>query len=54
MGSWQDRLNKFTGKTRFVVSRLFIHLTGSEVTPLLGVLNKAAREAVGSEGDLHK
>ncbi|MDT9340169.1 DUF1517 domain-containing protein [Trichodesmium erythraeum 21-75] len=54
MGSWQDRLNKFTGKTRFVVSRLFIHLTGSEVTPLLGVLNKAAREAVGSEGDLQQ
>ncbi|ABG50020.1 conserved hypothetical protein [Trichodesmium erythraeum IMS101] len=54
MGSWQDRLNKFTGKTRFVVSRLFIHLAGSEVTPLLGVLNKAAREAVGSEGDLQQ
>ena len=54
MGSWQDKLNKFTGKTRFVVSRLFIHLTGSEVTPLLGVLNKAAREAVGSEGDLQQ
>ena len=54
MGSWQDRFNKFTGKTRFVVSRLFIHLAGSEVTPLLGVLNKAAREAVGSEGDLQQ
>ncbi|MDE5078362.1 MAG: DUF1517 domain-containing protein [Trichodesmium sp. St2_bin6] len=54
MGSWRDSLNKFTGKTRFVVSRLFIHLTGSEVTPLLGVLNKAAREAVGSEGDLQQ
>ncbi|MCL2926814.1 MAG: DUF1517 domain-containing protein [Trichodesmium sp. MAG_R01] len=54
MGSWRDSLNKFTGKTRFVVSRLFIHLAGSEVTPLLGVLNKAAREAVGSEGDLQQ
>ena len=52
MGSWQDNLNKFTGKTRFVVSRLFIHLTGSEVTPLLGVLNRAVRETVASEGDL--
>ncbi|NEQ35114.1 MAG: DUF1517 domain-containing protein [Okeania sp. SIO3I5] len=52
MGSWRDNLNKFTGKTRFVVSRLFIHLTGSEVTPLLGVLNRAVREAVASEGDL--
>ncbi|MGD1717197.1 DUF1517 domain-containing protein [Hydrocoleum sp. CS-953] len=49
---WQDSLNKFTGKTRFVVSRLFIHLAGSEVTPLLGVLNRAVREAVASEGDL--
>jgi len=52
MGSWQDGFKKFTGKTRFVVSRLFIHLTGSEVTPLLGVLNRAVREAVASEGDL--
>ena len=52
MGSWRDSLNKFTGKTRFVVSRLFIHLAGSEVTPLLGVLNRAAREAIASEGDL--
>ena len=52
MSSLRDRFNKFTGKTRFVVSRLFIHLAGSEVTPLLGVLNHAAREAVTSEGDL--
>lgn len=52
MGSWQDNFNKFTGKTRFVVSRLFIHLAGSEVTPLLGVLNRAVRETVASEGDL--
>ena len=52
MGSWRDNLNKFTGKTRFVVSRLFIHLTGSQVTPLLGVLNRAVRETVASEGDL--
>lgn len=52
MSSLRDSFNKFTGKTRFVVSRLFIHLTGSEVTPLLGVLNHAAREAVESEGDL--
>ena len=52
MSSLRDNFNKFTGKTRFVVSRLFIHLAGSEVTPLLGVLNHAAREAVESEGDL--
>ncbi len=52
MSSWRDRLNKFGGKTRFVVFRLFVHLAGSEVTPLLGVLNRAAREAVDSDGDL--
>ena len=47
-----DRFNQFVGKTRFVVSRIFIHLEGEEVAPLLGVLNQAAREAVESEGDL--
>ncbi len=52
MSSLRDSFNKFTGKTRFVVSRLFLHLAGSEVTPLLGVLNRATREAVESEGDL--
>ncbi|MGB3512011.1 MAG: DUF1517 domain-containing protein [Microcoleaceae cyanobacterium] len=52
MSSLRDSFNKFTGKTRFVVCRLFIHLAGSEATPLLGVLNRAAREAVASEGDL--
>ena len=52
MSSWQDNFNKFTGKTRFVVSRLFLHLGGSEVTPFLGVLNGAVREIVASEGDL--
>ncbi|MDY7007169.1 MAG: DUF1517 domain-containing protein [Cyanobacteriota bacterium] len=52
MSSWQDNFKKFTGKTRFVVSRLFVHLAGSEVTPLLGVLNRAVREIVVSEGNL--
>ena len=47
-----DRFNQFIGKTRFVVSRIFIHLEGEEVAPLLGVLNQAAREAVESDGDL--
>jgi hypothetical protein len=49
--SIRDRLNKFAGKTRFVVCRIFIHLAGEEVTPLLGILNSAARNAVDSEGD---
>ena len=52
MGSLGDRFNRFTGKTRFVVSRLFIHLTGTEVAPLLGTLNQVAREAIDSDGDL--
>ncbi|MEQ9552785.1 MAG: DUF1517 domain-containing protein [Coleofasciculus sp. G3-WIS-01] len=52
MSSWRDRLNKLSGKTRLVVCRLFVHLTGKEVAPLLGVLNQAARDAVESDGDL--
>ncbi|WP_107667045.1 DUF1517 domain-containing protein [Cyanothece sp. BG0011] len=52
MNAWRDRLNKFTGKTRFVVCRIFVHLAGDDIAPLLGVLNSAAREAVEAEGDL--
>lgn len=52
MSSWRDRINQFTGKTRFVVSRIFIHLYGDEVAPLLGVLNQAARQAIDTEGDM--
>jgi hypothetical protein len=50
--SLRDRLSKIAGKTRYVVSRIFIHLSGDEVAPLLGVLNQAARNAVDSEGDM--
>jgi hypothetical protein len=52
MSAWRDRLNRFSGRTRFVVCRLFIHLAGEEVAPLLGVLNRAARQAIEVEGDL--
>jgi hypothetical protein len=52
MTSWRDRLNQFSGKTRFVVCRIFIHLAGKEVAPLLGILNEAASQAVESDGDL--
>ncbi len=52
MNAWRDRLNQFSGKTRFVVSRVFVHLAGEEVAMLLGVLNGAAREAVDTEGDM--
>jgi hypothetical protein len=40
------------GKTRFIVTRLFVHLSGSGATPLLGVLNRAARDAIAADGDL--
>jgi hypothetical protein len=52
MNSWRDRFNRLSGQTRFVVCRLFIHLAGGEVAPLLGVLNRAARDAIESDGDL--
>jgi hypothetical protein len=52
MTTWRDRFNQFTGKTRLVVARIFIHLAGEEVAPLLGVLNRTAREAIDSDGDL--
>ncbi|MDJ0600732.1 MAG: DUF1517 domain-containing protein [Crocosphaera sp.] len=52
MSAWRDRLNKFTGKTRYVVCRIFVHLAGDDIAPLLGVLNRAAREAIDAEGDL--
>lgn len=52
MTSWRDRFNQVSGRTRFVVCRLFLHLAGEEVAPLLGVLNRAARQAIDSEGDI--
>ena len=48
----RDRLNRMIGKTRYVVCRLFLHLNGGEVAPVLGVLNRAARQAINAEGDL--
>ncbi len=52
MTSWRDRLNRMGGRTRFVVCRLFVHLSGQEVAPLLGVLNQAGRQAIEADGDL--
>lgn len=52
MNSWRDRFNRMTGSTRFVVCRLFLHLAGSDVAPLLGILNRAARQAIDADGDL--
>jgi uncharacterized membrane protein len=53
MNAWNDRLNKLTGKTRFVVSRIFMHLKGNDVPTLLGVLNRAAQNAIDHDGDLY-
>ena len=52
MTSWRDRINNFSGKNRYVVCRIFVHLSGQEVVPLLGTLNQAAREAEEAEGEL--
>ncbi|MBD1875851.1 DUF1517 domain-containing protein [Nodosilinea sp. FACHB-131] len=48
----RDRFSQISGQTRFVVCRIFVHLSGREVAPLLGVLNQAVREAINSEGDM--
>ncbi len=48
----RDTFNRMIGRTRYVVFRLFLHLGGSDVAPILGVLNRAAREAIDADGDL--
>jgi hypothetical protein len=50
--SLRDRINQMTGKTRYVVSRIFIQLCGDEVVPLIGILNQAGRNAIDSKGDM--
>lgn len=52
MATLGNRFNQFLGKTRFVVSRVLLHLAGTEVSPLLGVLNQVARNTIEAEGDL--
>ena len=52
MNSWRDRFNKMTGRSRFVVCRLFLHMAGQEVAPLLGVFNRTARQAIDADGDM--
>jgi hypothetical protein len=51
MSAWRDRWNQMTGKTRYAVCRIFIHLAGQEVAPLLGILNRTGRAAMESDGD---
>jgi uncharacterized membrane protein len=48
----RDGFNKMMGRTRYVVCRLFIHLAGSEVAPILGVLNRGARQGIDADGDV--
>ena len=50
--SLRDRFNQLTGKTQFVVARIFVHLGGEEVSALLGILNQSARQAIEADGDL--
>lgn len=47
----RDRFNQMTGQTRYGVTRLFIHLAGEDIAPLLGLLNQEARAAIDNEGD---
>jgi Protein of unknown function (DUF1517) len=47
-----DQFNKMVGKTRYVVSRIFLQLSGTEVTPILGVLNQAGRQMLEADGDI--
>lgn len=44
--------NKMIGRTRYVVFRLFLHLGGGEVAPILGILNSVGRNAIDADGDL--
>jgi uncharacterized membrane protein len=48
----RDTFNRMVGRTRYVVLRLFLHLGGGEVAPILGVLNSAGRDAIDADGDL--
>ncbi len=44
--------NRMMGRTRYVVCRIFVHLSGTDVAPILGVLNRTAREAIDADGDM--
>ncbi|AFZ01906.1 DUF1517 domain-containing protein [Calothrix sp. PCC 6303] len=48
----RDGFNKMMGKTRYVVSRVFVHLGGADVAPILGILNSIARDAIDGDGDM--
>jgi uncharacterized membrane protein len=52
VGSLADRFNQFTGRTRIVVCRILLHLSGEDIAPLLGVLNQIGADAIDHDGDL--
>lgn len=52
MASLRDSFNSLTGKSRFVVSRLFVQLTGTGLGPLWGQLQQFQVEANRTDGDL--
>ncbi|MGF1492237.1 MAG: DUF1517 domain-containing protein [Microcoleaceae cyanobacterium] len=52
MATLGGQVNQFLGKTRFVVCRVFLQLSGAEIIPLLGLLNRVTRKAIESQGDL--
>ena len=53
MSGWRDRVEKLRGRTRFVVLRIMLHLSGEEAPPQLGVFNRIAQRAIDAEGDLN-
>lgn len=52
MSSISDRWKRMTGKTRFVVCRIMLQLSGEDTNPLLGTLNRAGQAAIAADGDL--
>lgn len=52
MSGWRDRVEKLRGRTRFVVLRIMLHLSGEDAPPQLGVFNRVAQKAIDAEGDL--
>jgi Protein of unknown function (DUF1517) len=52
MSFWRNRINPFGNRTRYVVCRIFLHLAGDQVAPLLGILNQAMIRADEAEGDM--
>ena len=48
----RDTFNRMIGRTRYIVCRLFLHLKGDEVAPILGTLNRAASAAINADGEL--